>query len=207
MPSPPSSGIPIAEQKRRLRHEMSERRRVCAPLARARAATALAGHMRTFAPLSRAAVVAGYVPIRGEIDPRPALTELAAAGVVLVWPRVGNGKPRLSFFRVQSDADWAHGPFGILEPRPGCPEVPVAAIEAFVMPGLAFDGRGFRLGWGGGYYDELIPHVPVRSKVVLVGVAHDFQLVPRCPREPFDVAVDWVMTDRQVVRCQTTQSR
>lgn len=197
----------MADQKRRLRHEMSERRRVCSPLARTRAAAALAERMAAFEPLAKASVVAGYVPIRGEIDPRPALQRLVAGGAVLVWPRVGQGRPRLCFYRVQSDGDWTYGPFGILEPRVGCPEVPVAAIDAFVMPGLAFDAAGFRLGWGGGYYDELIPHVPVREKVLLVGVAHDFQLVARCPREPFDVAVDWVMTDRQLIRCQPTQAR
>ncbi len=207
---PIASGKSVAEQKRRLRHEMSERRRMCAPLARSRAASALATKIAEFAGLERAAVVAGYVPIRGEIDPRPALTTLSAKGAVLVWPRVGTTKPRLGFFRVQNDAEWTHGPFGILEPKPECAAVPIAAIDAFVVPGLAFDAHGYRLGWGGGFYDELIPQIPVRAKVVLVGVAHDFQLVRRCPREPFDAAVDWVITDRQVIRCsqpQQTQKR
>lgn len=181
---------------------MAERRRVCSPLARSKAARALAERLEGFAPLQAAAVVAGYVPVRGEIDPRPALEALAAQGVVIVWPRVGRGKPRLAFFRVSGADDWGHGPFGILEPKPGCPEVPVAAIDAFVTPGLAFDPRGYRLGWGGGYYDELIAGLPVRQRVLLLGVAHDFQVVSRCPHESFDAPIDWIVTDRQTIACQ-----
>ena len=69
------------------------------------------------------------------------------------------------------------------------------------MPGLAFDPKGRRLGWGGGFYDELGAALPCPGRTILVGVAHDFQVVPHCPAGSFDVAVDWVVTDKQVIRC------
>lgn len=191
----------VAELKRRLRHEMSQRRRNVAPGKQTAAAVQLCRRLLVLPSLRRAAVVAGYRPTRGEIDPTGALTARHKQGAVVAWPRVGTGRPRLAFHLIASPADWMAGAFGISEPLPTCTSVPAQSVDAFLVPGLAFDARGHRLGWGGGFYDELGAALVCPGRTILVGVAHDFQVVPHCPAGALDVAVDWVVTDKQVIRC------
>jgi 5-formyltetrahydrofolate cyclo-ligase len=121
-------------------------------------------------------------------------------------PRVSATPPRLRFHRAAADGSalLAAGRFGLVEPDAGSPEIPVERIDVMILPGLAFDRAGRRLGWGGGYYDEAAGRLRASGRGFLVGVAYDFQLVDRCPADPAggDVPVDCVVTDRQVVRCQ-----
>jgi 5-formyltetrahydrofolate cyclo-ligase len=93
------------------------------------------------------------------------------------------------------------GAFGILEPPAGCREVPVEEIEVLLVPGLAFDPAGRRLGYGGGYYDEVAARLRAAGKGFLLGVGFDFQLIETCPAGPADVAIDCVVTEARVVRC------
>src|SRR5581483_9171099 len=132
--------------------------------------------------LAAAGTVAGFSALKGEIDPAPALEALALRGARVALLRAGR--------------------FGILEPDPGAPEVRPEEVDVFLLPGLAFDGDGHRLGFGGGYYDELGPLV----RGLLVGVAFDFQLVERCPAGEGDVPVDCVVTDARVVRCRAPRA-
>lgn len=93
------------------------------------------------------------------------------------------------------------GAFGVQEPASSCPEISIADLDVVVMPGLAFDQRGARLGYGGGYYDEVAARVRAGGRGFLVGVGFDFQLLERCPAGEGDVHIDCVVTDAQVVRC------
>jgi len=203
MPSPSDS---VAELKRRLRHEMSQRRIGCAPSAQATASGQLCSRLDGLQFWASSAVVAGFSATKGEIDPAAALHLCEQKGAVVVWPRTSALTPRLSFHRANSAAHWCFGAFGIREPVACSPWVPIESIDAVLVPGLAFDSRGGRLGWGGGFYDELSNAIPCRSRTVLVGVAHDFQLVDHCPVEPSDVFVDWVVTDQKVIRCAKQNS-
>lgn len=197
----PSVKDTVAELKRRLRAEMSQRRVSCASKARLQASERVSAALRQVPALKGAGVVAGYQAIRGEIDPLPALTTVQDAGGIVVWPRVAANSPRLVFHRACSLSAWTQGAFGIREPADTCPRMPAEAVDVFLVPGLAFDDQGRRLGWGGGFYDELARALPCRQRTVLVGIAHDFQMVARCPASHLDVSVDWVVTDQQVIRC------
>ena len=77
----------------------------------------------------------------------------------------------------------------------------MAAIDLMILPGLAFDRQGHRLGYGGGYYDEAAGVLRAAGRGFLVGVAYDFQIVDHCPAGAGDVGVDCVVTEREVVRC------
>jgi 5-formyltetrahydrofolate cyclo-ligase len=104
-------------------------------------------------------------------------------------------------------ADLVFGIFGLLEPRQDAPEVASHDIDLFMVPGLAFDRRGTRVGYGGGYYDELAAYVrahPDATNARFVGFAFDFQLLDTCPTGEWDVPLDSVVTDERVVRCQVT---
>jgi 5-formyltetrahydrofolate cyclo-ligase len=132
------------------------------------------------------------------------LLQAAGRNASIVFPRVTNLDPRLRFHRVEGPHELVAGPMGLLEPADHCAEVSLDAIDVFVVPGLAFDRRGQRLGYGGGYYDEVAARVRARRdgrRAFLVGVGFDFQMVDRCPAGERDVAIDCVVTDARVVRC------
>jgi 5-formyltetrahydrofolate cyclo-ligase len=141
--------------------------------------------------------VSGYVAIRGELDPAGAHAAARAAGWVVALPRIDAASaPRLRFHRVDAAGDLCDGPHGLTEPRAICPEVPVDGIDVMLVPGLAFDASGRRLGWGGGYYDGAGRELRARRpSALMVGVAYDFQIVGACPADERDVAVDLVVTD------------
>jgi 5-formyltetrahydrofolate cyclo-ligase len=200
----------LLEEKRALRHTMMARRQEVSPEERARASAAVNVRLKALPELglacASAGIVAGFVALapRGEIDPEAALREAAADGARVVLPRVSVEAPRLRFHLTKSGGDRGEmtpGPYGLLEPAATAPEVDAADIDVMILPGLAFDRRGNRLGYGGGYYDEAAGKLRAAGRGFLVGVAYDFQLVERCPAGEADVGVDCVVTDRQVVRC------
>lgn len=152
--------------------------------------------------------VAGYVALDalGELDPAPALDAVGARGGRVALPRVGDPAAALAFHLASATALVA-GRFGLLEPPADAPEIPASALDVVVVPGVAFDGAGRRLGFGGGFYDRTFSRgadaagarrSPSRSR--LIGLCFDLQVVTRCPAGPDDVAVDVVVTESRVLR-------
>ncbi len=184
---------------------MAERRQRLAQDEGARLSLLAASQLAAVPAFSAASTrtVAGFLPIatRGEIDPAPALAAARTRGATVVFPRVTAASPRLRFHRADTPADLVPGPFGLLEPAASCPELPVESIDFMIIPGLAFDLAGRRLGFGGGYYDETAARLRAADHGVLVGFGFDFQLVPVCPAGPHDVSLDWIVTDQRAVRC------
>ena len=84
-------------------------------------------------------------------------------------------------------------------PRASCPEIAHADIDWVLVPGVAFDARGHRLGYGGGFYDRLLPGVPVTAP--RVAGAFEMQIVDQVPTAPHDVGDDVVVTERRTLRC------
>jgi len=156
--------------------------------------------------LRSAKIVAGFVSTRSEINTEPALEALRERGVEIVLPRVSTEliPPRLRFHRVTDRSQLVFGIFGLLEPSIECEEVAAHAIDVFLVPGLAFDRHGVRIGYGGGYYDELAAYVrahPDAASTLFAGFAFDFQLLDTCPTGEWDVPIDCVVTNERVVRC------
>ncbi|HEX3696787.1 MAG TPA: 5-formyltetrahydrofolate cyclo-ligase [Polyangia bacterium] len=145
--------------------------------------------------------IAGYVAARGEADPAAALAAARARGAVVVYPRVEGVPPRLHFHRADAPAELVPGAFGLLEPSPSAPELPVESIDLMLVPGLAFDRAGRRLGFGGGYYDETAARLRAVRPSILVGFGYDFQVVPHCPAGPNDALIDWVVTELRAESC------
>jgi 5-formyltetrahydrofolate cyclo-ligase len=185
---------------------MAERRVGLAAAEREACARAAALRLLALPELAPAGYISGYVAIRGELDPAGALEAARAAGFVVALPRIDTRwPPRLRFHRVTGAADLGDGPHGLTEPLPSCPEVPVSGIDVMLVPGLAFDAAGRRLGLGGGYYDaagrELRARAPsgTRPAGLMIGFAYDFQVVASCPADERDVAVDLVVTESRVL--------
>jgi 5-formyltetrahydrofolate cyclo-ligase len=148
-----------------------------------------------------AASLCGYVSIRGELDPGAALGAARAAGLAVALPRVDAAwQPRLRFHRTRGEADLTDGPYGLTEPLPSCPEIALEDLDILLVPGLAFDAAGRRVGYGGGYYDDVGRRLRESGRPgVRIGFAHDFQIVERCPSDERDVAVDLVVTESRVL--------
>ena len=139
-------------------------------------------------------VIALYAPIRGEMETYQLLDAALMAGKRVVYPRVEG--ERMVFVVVQSRQDLTHGSFGVLEPR-GDDVVPASEIDLVVVPGLAFDRCGARLGYGKGYYDRAFENRP--SSCVLIGLGYAFQLGECLPCEAHDVSLNWLVTDHEML--------
>jgi 5-formyltetrahydrofolate cyclo-ligase len=163
------------------------------------AAEAAAQHLIALAPVAGARTVALYAPVRGELDPGPAARALDARGARLVYPRVLPKEKLLEFHEVLVDAGGPthlhRGAFGIPEPLPSSPFVPLAEIDLLLVPGLAFDERGSRLGWGRGFYDRTLARAPA---AIRVGYCYSCQLVAHVPHEDDDLPMHYLVTDTGV---------
>ncbi len=135
-----------------------------------------------------------YAAIRAEIVLDEVAARLATAGR-LALPRVSGDE--LVVHRVDALASLELGAFGIREPPRGSPVVHIGDVAGIVVPGLAFDRSGARLGRGRGYYDRLLARAPGIHRI---GVAHPFQLVDDVPTELTDRPVDVVLTPEEAVR-------
>ena len=144
-------------------------------------------------------VIAGYVAVGGELSPAGALAFVRDRGATVALPRVSDTPPRLRFHAQEADTRLRPGRFGLTEPPETAPEIRPGALAAMIVPGLAFDAAGRRVGFGGGYYDGVIDEARAGGATV-IGFAYDFQVVDRCPADADDRAVDLVVTDARVIR-------
>lgn len=145
-------------------------------------------------------VVSGYLPINGEIDVRPLLGVLAARGHPVALPVVTARRQPLVFRAWADGAPLEDGPFGTRHPEGAAATV---APDVLVMPLLAFDRSGGRLGYGGGYYDLTLAALRQAKTVLAVGVAFSEQEVPDVPCDADDQPLDWVITDREAIATVT----
>jgi 5-formyltetrahydrofolate cyclo-ligase len=199
--------LSLREEKRALRRAMAEQRDALSAAQRASLTARAAALFLELSEVRLARTVAGFVSTRSEIDTAPLLGLLRQRGIDIVLPRVSTGliPPRLRFHRAEDRSELVFGIFGLLEPRPDAPEVAAHEIDLFMVPGLAFDRLGTRVGYGGGYYDELAAYVrahPEATNARFVGYGFDFQLLDACPTGEWDVPLDSVVTDERIVRCK-----
>lgn len=158
------------------------------------AAAAAVARLRRLPELRRAHVVALYAAHGAELDVGVLVEDLRDRGATTALPRVQDHD--LALVATTAATPLEVGYRGVAEPRGR--RVDLASVEVIVVPGLAFDPVGGRLGQGGGHYDRLLASLPAGT--VRIGVGYACQLVPRVPCEPHDAVVDIVVTDRAVHR-------
>ena len=182
----------IVAAKAVLRSMMSEARAGIAPDEREDAAAAVTDIWR-YAPLTDPpATIAAFWPMQNEFDVRPLIMQLFAAGHEMALPVVtGRGQPRV--FRTWRPADsLEQGPFRTLQPLAQRPEVDP---DLLLVPLLAVDRDGYRLGYGGGYYDRTLAALRARRPVQAVGIAFELQRLDELPRSARDERLDWLLTE------------
>ncbi len=183
----------LKERKAEARRFALARRRGADPAANG---AALARHVLSLYPPPPGALVAGYWPMGDEVDVRPLLAALAERGHALALPvTTPRGHPLL-FRRWRPGEALRSGPLGTSFPAGG----EEARPGWLLVPLLAFDRTGRRLGYGGGYYDRTLAALP---GAVAVGCAHSVQELPEVPAGPDDVRLARVATENGVIECST----
>ena len=188
----------LRQEKQALRTALLARRGALPDAAGA--ARRLAEHFPGPIDLAPQQIVSGFLPINDEIDVMPLLRRLGAAGHDLVLPVVQERGAPLLFRRWREGDDLEAGPLGTRHPSA---DAPALDPDILLVPLLAFDRRGYRLGYGGGYYDRTLADLRRRRSVLAVGVGYSQQQVPAVPHGPRDEKLDWILTDQTVMRAET----
>ncbi len=191
------SGPALHDAKRAVRDRVLALRDALDPAERAAASVTIGRHIMALPSFAAARVVLLTLPFRSEWDTRALFRAARAAGKTVALPRVDGVARMLQLHDVGDESDTAPGHRGIPEPTADAPMIAVDAIDWVLVPGVAFDHTGRRLGYGGGFYDRLL--ASVAKHIARVAGAFDVQVVDRVPAAPHDLTVDLVITDRRVV--------
>ena len=191
-------GAPLREAKQAMRQAMAAARDALDPAWRKRASAALVDRMTSLAAFAGARRVLLNVPFRSEWDAAPLIERALARGKEVLLPRVDETSRMLDLRRIADPAaDIVPGYRGIPEPVERCPRADPASVDWVLVPGVAFDREGGRLGYGGGYYDRLLPLLSPRA--ARVAGAFSMQIVDRVPSAPHDIRMDTVVTEAEIV--------
>jgi 5-formyltetrahydrofolate cyclo-ligase len=181
--------------KASLRRQAMERRDALPAKARAAAAAAIAARPLPVA-VAPSTIVSGFSPLGSEINPVPLMRKFADAGARLALPVVaGRGRPLI--MRAWNFGEpLVAGVWGIREPHADAPQVDP---DVLIVPLLAFDRHGHRVGYGAGYYDMTLAALRAKKTVVAVGIALAAQEVEDIPITPRDARLDLVLTEEEVI--------
>lgn len=177
--------------KRELRKEYIEKREGLSQEERERLSYEIVNKILSLPSLEKAKKVLLFCPHKGEPDITPLFSWVFKEGKVLALPKVV-GK-ELKLIRVKEDTSLRPGAFCILEPEDG-EEIKPEEIDFSLVPGVLFDKRGYRIGYGKGYYDRLL----AKLGGVKVGVCYQFQVLEKLPRDSWDMPVDLVVTEEKI---------
>ena len=186
----------MRDEKRALRQALRDRRKALSPDVVGAAGAAAYVLLRAFPPYQAAASIAAYIPDENEVPTAQVIEDVARSGRVLSLPRTGQ---LAGFVRWRPGDPLVVGPGGVWQPSAGVPEQ-LAAPAMVLLPVVAWDRTGARLGRGAGFYDRVLADLD--DTLVRIGLAYEFQEVPELPRDPWDVLLHYVITERCIVRCE-----
>jgi 5-formyltetrahydrofolate cyclo-ligase len=185
----------IVHQKKTMRAEARTRR-----AGLAEACPDFAARIACYAdalPIPGHARVSAYVALEGEADPNELAQVLAGKGCEICYPRVHQKAQPLWFHVPIPGEHFVRSAFGVLEPRP---DWPVTIPNVLLVPMLAFDAEGYRLGYGGGFYDRTLARIRAAKPVVAIGIAFSGLEVPSVPHDASDEKLDMLVTELDVRR-------
>jgi 5-formyltetrahydrofolate cyclo-ligase len=181
----------LEKTKVTLRSEIRALLKKFSPEKRAATSVQLCAKLKEQAFFKTAATVLFFAPLPTEVDLWPLLEESFGAGKIVALPRFDSASQSYIACRVQSLRDEIiSGQFSIREPHKNCVEIPSREIDLILVPGIAFDLHGRRLGRGKGFYDRLLTEI----RGVKCGIAFDEQIVEKIPVEPHDIGMDFILT-------------
>ena len=160
--------------------------------------------------LREARVIAAYLPINNEVGTKAIINRLSSRKIKILLPCYLKDQHRYVFGEFLGWQDLEEGPYGILQPSPPVrlrsPKddegsvIDSSKVEVAIIPGVAFDRRGMRLGYGKGVYDRLLS----KSNALKIGLSYDFQVLEKLPKEKHDLEIDILVTEARILRSTKT---
>ena len=172
------------------RKEMKEKRNLLNQEQILTSGMSIAARLNELLPVQKAQVIMGFAPMRNEVDLESFYEQQSQLGKTIVLPRVEGDQ--LKPVEWQGWQETKVSPFGVREPLGEA--YPLKEIDVVIVPGLAFDPGGFRVGYGRGFYDRFLPQL--RSDAFKCGVCYEFQIVDSTFPHEKDVPVHWIVTDK-----------
>lgn len=191
-----SAGWSIKDHKNQLRAQYKARRRELEPAQKAKMDAKIVAAFTSLVSYRYAETLLLYYPRADEVDIRPLITAALSAGKRVALPRCKNAG-QMDFHFIESEKDLVPGTFGLTEPKESCP---IFDFEKegkgvlMVVPGLAFDCEGYRLGYGKGYYDRYLEN----RKITCAGLVYADFVTQHLPRGRFDLPVHFIVTEKGV---------
>ena len=157
--------------------------------------------LKTFEPYQKAQMVMVYLDFRQEVETREIIKDLWNWGKKVVVPVTILAEKKLLPVIIRDFSDLTEGTYGILEPKEeGRIEIDPEKIDLVLVPGVAFDLKGNRLGYGAGFYDRFLPKL--RPGVKKVALAFELQLLPEIAAGPYDIPMDYIITEDRIINCR-----
>ncbi|MCK5296346.1 MAG: 5-formyltetrahydrofolate cyclo-ligase [Alphaproteobacteria bacterium] len=188
----------IANAKRKLRAEALARRKNIASQSDGSEHKKLCDNFFKHELNAKISTVSGYIPMKSEISPLLLMEKLSQEGCALCVPAVVDKKKPMLFKRWDSDTELKKCPFGADYPAKTDEVIP----DLLLIPLLAFDRNGYRLGYGGGCFDRTLEHLKKSGNPISVGVAYSCQEVDEVPHADFDSRLDWIVTELEVIKIE-----
>lgn len=184
--------------KRELRQAYLSRRREMSLDAVKRSSLAICKDISSTAWFQRSKRLLMYMPIRREVDLRPLMDVAWRKGKTVYLPKADPVTHAMDAYAVHSLDELKAGAYGILEPSADATkEADLEKLDCVFIPGVVFDRQGYRIGYGGGYYDRFLPRLT--SSTLLIGVAYAWQVVERIPRDAYDEPLHVLVTEKEVL--------
>lgn len=178
-------------QKPLLREQFLSRRMALSEAEQVRRSASVCNRVESLIGPNTNEIWTTYFAVRGEVNP-----DLLHSSLQVRWAFPVVERDHLRFFIPYGQSSFRRGPFGILEPRPELSEeVTAEEISGCLVPAIAFDRRGHRLGSGKGYYDRFLSQFSGKT----VGLGYDFQVIDQLPVEPTDIPVKYVVTEKEIL--------
>ena len=183
----------IATQRKRVRTEILHRREVLTPAERTRLSERIVDSAARWIQREGFDTVMLYLNMRSEVETTGLLEGLLNSGKQVCAPVVDTEQLELIPRRIQNlKTELVRHPYGMLEPNAACPIFPIEHLQLIVVPGIAFDHNGYRLGYGKGFYDQFLVKCP---HAVAIGLAYQIQLVENTFPQAWDVPVQHIFTE------------
>lgn len=187
----------IAEQKIDARKAASEIRKKAAITDQGAAPLEILSNLQETGLLESGKIISGFLPIGSEIDTRPMLALLRDMGLEICLPCVEADDAPLTFRLWHPDDVLVKESFGTMAPDPSAQAV---NPDIILCPMLAFDRDGYRLGYGGGFYDRSLENLRKEKNIMAIGVAYHAQEVVSVPHDELDQPLDMIVTEKEVIR-------
>lgn len=186
--------------KKELRNKILAERDRLSENQREEKSSAILNHFIALEEVKKAEQIFIFVNFRTEVNTKPIINYLITQNKKVIVPYTDIANKRLRLFYLNDIAELKIGSYNILEPDPNtAKEAKEENIDLAVVPGSVFDVKGGRMGYGGGFYDRLLPKL--RKDVPKIAVAFELQIVDEVPRGYYDQLIDMIVTEKRVIIC------